>query len=89
MNFVADESCAGPVIQALRGAGHDVIAIAEVAQRCGRQPSAGARSEREACAYHRRSRFWRTGLRAWALVVRRNPGEIPQQYSPRQGRVCG
>ena len=29
MNFLADESCAGPVIQALRGAGHDVVAIAE------------------------------------------------------------
>jgi predicted nuclease of predicted toxin-antitoxin system len=32
MNFVADESCARPVIQALREAGHDVIAIAEIAQ---------------------------------------------------------
>src|SRR6516162_4011691 len=32
MNFVADESCAGPVIRALREAGHDVIAIAEVAE---------------------------------------------------------
>ena len=32
MNFVADESCAMPVIKALREAGHDVIAIAEVAQ---------------------------------------------------------
>ena len=32
MNFVADESCAGPVIQAFREAGHDVIAIAEVAK---------------------------------------------------------
>lgn len=32
MNFVADESCAGPVIQALRQAGHDVMAIAEVAK---------------------------------------------------------
>jgi len=31
MNFVADESCAMPVIRALREAGHDVIAIAEVA----------------------------------------------------------
>jgi Domain of unknown function (DUF5615) len=31
MNFVADESCAGPVVRALREAGHDVIAIAEVA----------------------------------------------------------
>lgn len=31
MNFVADESCAGPVIRALREAGHDVLAIAEVA----------------------------------------------------------
>ena len=32
MNFLADESCAGPVIQALREAGHDVVAIAEVAR---------------------------------------------------------
>ena len=32
MNFMADESCAGPVIRALRDAGHDVIAIAEVAR---------------------------------------------------------
>lgn len=31
MNFVADESCAGPVIRGLREAGHDVVAIAEVA----------------------------------------------------------
>jgi hypothetical protein len=28
---MADESCAGPVIRALREAGHDVIAIAESA----------------------------------------------------------
>src|SRR5579864_6327074 len=32
MNFVADESCAGPVIRALRESGHDVLAIAEVAK---------------------------------------------------------
>jgi predicted nuclease of predicted toxin-antitoxin system len=32
MNFVADESCARPVIQALRKAGHDVLAIAEIAR---------------------------------------------------------
>jgi len=32
MNFLADESCAGPVVQALRKAGHDVVAIAEVAK---------------------------------------------------------
>ena len=32
MNFLADESCAGPVIAALREAGHDVVAIAEVAK---------------------------------------------------------
>ena len=32
MNFVADESCAMPVIQALREAGHDVVAIAEIAR---------------------------------------------------------
>jgi hypothetical protein len=32
MNFVADESCARPVIQALREAGHDEVAIAEIAR---------------------------------------------------------
>src|ERR1700736_4377606 len=32
MNFMADESCAGPVLRALREAGHDVVAIAEVAR---------------------------------------------------------
>jgi uncharacterized protein with PIN domain len=32
MNFLADESCAGPVVLALRAAGHDVLAIAEVAK---------------------------------------------------------
>ena len=32
MNSVADESRAGPVIRALREAGHDVVAIAEVAK---------------------------------------------------------
>jgi predicted nuclease of predicted toxin-antitoxin system len=32
MNFLADESCAGPLLRALRGAGHDVVAIAEVAR---------------------------------------------------------
>lgn len=32
MNFLADESCAGPVIRALREAGHDIVAIAEVAK---------------------------------------------------------
>jgi len=32
VEFVADESCAGPVIRALRAAGHDLIAIAEIAK---------------------------------------------------------
>src|SRR5580698_5171617 len=32
MNFLADESCGGPVIRALRQTGHDVVAIAEVAR---------------------------------------------------------
>ena len=32
MNFLADESCAGPVIEALRNAGHDVTAVAEIAK---------------------------------------------------------
>ncbi|PYU39601.1 MAG: hypothetical protein DMG54_21015 [Acidobacteria bacterium] len=50
MNFLADESCARPVIQALCEAGHDVVAIAEIArgatddqvleQRCSSQRTA-------------------------------------------------
>ena len=32
---MADESCAGPVIRALRAAGHDVLAIAESATGAG------------------------------------------------------
>lgn len=32
MELLADESCAGPVIRALRAAGHDLVAIAEVAK---------------------------------------------------------
>src|SRR6266566_2922613 len=32
MNFLADESCAGPVVRTLREAGRDVVAIAEVAR---------------------------------------------------------
>jgi predicted nuclease of predicted toxin-antitoxin system len=32
MNFLADESCAGPVIRALPETGHDVVAIGEVAK---------------------------------------------------------
>ena len=32
MKLLADESCAGPVIRALRAEGHDLVAIAEVAK---------------------------------------------------------
>jgi sensor c-di-GMP phosphodiesterase-like protein len=32
MNLLADESCAAPVIRALREAGHDVVSISEVAK---------------------------------------------------------
>ena len=32
MNLLADESCAGPVVRALRKAGHDLTAIAEIAK---------------------------------------------------------
>ena len=32
MKFLADESCAGPVIRALREAGHDVVGIVEAAK---------------------------------------------------------
>jgi hypothetical protein len=40
MNFVADESCARPVIQALRDAGHDVVAIDEIAKGATSQKTA-------------------------------------------------
>ena len=33
MKFPADEICAGPVMFALRQAGHDVLAIAEIEKR--------------------------------------------------------
>jgi predicted nuclease of predicted toxin-antitoxin system len=32
VELLADESCAGPVIRALRAAGHDLVVIAEVAK---------------------------------------------------------
>jgi predicted nuclease of predicted toxin-antitoxin system len=32
VKFLADESCSTPVIRALRAAGHDVLAIAEIAK---------------------------------------------------------
>jgi predicted nuclease of predicted toxin-antitoxin system len=33
MRFLADESCDFSVVRALRATGHDVVAVAEVAQR--------------------------------------------------------
>jgi predicted nuclease of predicted toxin-antitoxin system len=33
MRFLADESCDFSVVRALRGAGHDVVAVSEVARR--------------------------------------------------------
>jgi len=38
MNSLADESCAGPVMRALREAGHDVVAISEVAKMQSQKP---------------------------------------------------
>lgn len=35
MRFVADESCDFAVVRALRSAGHDIVAIAEVSPRIG------------------------------------------------------
>jgi len=35
VELLADESCAGPVIRALRAAGHDLVAISEVAKGAG------------------------------------------------------
>jgi predicted nuclease of predicted toxin-antitoxin system len=32
VELLADESCAGPVVRALRAAGHDLVVIAEVAK---------------------------------------------------------
>lgn len=69
MNFVADESCAGPVIRALRKAGHDVVAIAEVAKGATdnrfeqiREDVVGATQERHLSMQlrvaNKRSRLW-------------------------------
>lgn len=33
MRFLADESCDFAIVRALRGAGHDVLAVAEIAPR--------------------------------------------------------
>ncbi len=35
MRFVADESCDFAVVRALRAAGHDIVAIAEISPRVG------------------------------------------------------
>ncbi len=35
MRFVADESCDFAVVRALRSAGHDIVAIAEISPRVG------------------------------------------------------
>ena len=35
MRFVADESCDFAVVRALRSAGHDVLAVAEISPRAG------------------------------------------------------
>jgi hypothetical protein len=49
VEFVADESCAGPVIRAMRAAGHDVIAITEFSRAYPTKRSSSARSTSAAC----------------------------------------
>jgi hypothetical protein len=45
MNFLADESWAGPVIRALLEAGHDVVAIAEAAKGAADRAGSGMSAE--------------------------------------------
>lgn len=61
MNFVADESCAGGVIGALREAGHDVPAVAEVWQ--------GASEEQVLRGALDEKRVLTTEDRDWGVVV--------------------
>ena len=78
MNFVADESCAGPVIRALREAGHDVIAIAEVAEGAtDDQVLARALDEKRVLITEDHDfGLRRTGIRARAFDSRRSLGQV-------------
>jgi Domain of unknown function (DUF5615) len=49
VEFVADESCAGPVIRALRAAGHHVIAITEFSKGIPDEAVIERASTRAAC----------------------------------------
>jgi len=49
MNFLADESCAASVIRALREAGHNVLAIAEIAAGASDEQVSIKRRARNAC----------------------------------------
>ena len=50
MNLLADESCAGPVVRALREAGHDLTAIAEIAKGATDEEVSRACSTKSACS---------------------------------------
>lgn len=86
MELVADESCAGPVIRALRAARHDVLAIAESATGAsGEAVIARALSEGRVLITED-SRFRRAGLRARAFG---GGCDVRQVHEPRARRKAG
>ena len=82
MNFLADESCAGPVIWALREAGHDVVAVAEVASGAAdEQVMNQALGERRILITEDRD-FGELVYARGAFLGRSHPGEVPQPCAP-------
>jgi predicted nuclease of predicted toxin-antitoxin system len=76
MNFLADESCAGPVVRTLREAGHDVVAIAEVAAGAtDEQVLERALNEKRVLITEDRD-FRRIGICARPVVDRSGSGQV-------------
>jgi hypothetical protein len=89
MNFLADESCPGPVIRALREAGHHVVAIAETAKGSPDEQVMEHALKREVCAYYGRPRLWRYSLRARTALGRSDLRQVSQPDAGRQARGGG
>jgi predicted nuclease of predicted toxin-antitoxin system len=77
MNLLADESCAGPVVRALRKAGHDVTAIAEIAKGATDEEVLD-RALNEKRVLITEPGLWQIGVRARAFHGRRDSCEISQ-----------
>ena len=86
MNFVADESCAGPVIRALREAGHDVVAIAEVAKGVTDEDVLDRALNEKQRAYHGGSGLRRVGVRTRSALNGYHSCAVSESCASRQTR---